>query len=54
MSQSRFIGPITLALLAGVWLAVLFGDASSQQLGGLAVLTIIAGAMAMLTLRGRR
>jgi hypothetical protein len=51
VSQSRFIGPLTLVPLAGLWLAVFFTGGSSQQLGGLGVPTIIAGAMALLTLR---
>jgi hypothetical protein len=51
VSQSRFIGPLTLVLLAGLWLVVFVTGGTSQQLGGLAVLTIIAGAMALLTLR---
>ena len=51
MSQSRFIGPITLSLLAGLWGTAFFAGASSQELGGLAVLTAIAAMMALLTLR---
>ena len=51
MRQSRFIGPITLTLLGGLWGAAWLTGAPSQTVGGLAALTLIATVMAWLTLR---
>jgi len=51
MSQSKFIGPATMLLLAGLWASVWLSGASDQTIGGLAMLTGIAGLMALLTLR---
>lgn len=51
MRQSQFIGPITLTLLGGLWGAAWLTGVPSQAVGGLAALTLIAAAMAMLTQR---
>lgn len=51
MSQAKFIGPITIALLLLVWAAAFFGGLQSEVVGGLGILTLIAALMAFLTFR---
>jgi hypothetical protein len=51
MSQAKFIGPITITLLAVVWIAACFAGFDAQVVGGLSILSFIAALMAFLTWR---
>ena len=51
MSQSKFIGPISIGLLCLAWIRVAIDGGSDQVVGGLSLLTLIGGLMAFLTLR---
>ena len=49
--MSRFISAITAALLGLAWLGLLSATMPPDAFGGMLILTIIAGIMAVLTLR---
>jgi hypothetical protein len=51
MSQSKFIGPISIGLLALAWVGAAIDGGRDQIVGGLGLLTLIDGLMAFLTLR---
>lgn len=51
MSPSKYFGVATWTLLAAAWLAIILTDASSQAIGGMMILTVIAMFVTHLTSR---